>query len=96
MGHIWAVYRIIFNNIITADMETLLDFIGPDKEKIGKIKDEIRTRHGEDINPIAMKQGIIVWRLESGDGLDGLWARLLNHLCKGLSNLVLGAMQEIK
>ena len=39
-GHISAVYRKKFNNYTSSDMESLIGFLGEDKEKINKINSD--------------------------------------------------------
>ena len=43
-------------------MESLLDFIGPDKEKIDKMKDEIKIKLEEYKTPIEINQAIVALR----------------------------------
>ena len=94
-GHISAVYRKIFSNNFSSDMESVLEFVGDDKGRIGKIYMENMNRIKEDITITEMKQGLRALQLESLGGPDGLSAMLLNHLAQILPNLVLGGMQEI-
>ena len=57
-------------------MEGLTEFLGEDKEKIGKINSDNMNRLKEDISMIEMKLVLRALRLESSGGPKGITARL--------------------
>ena len=91
-AHISSTYAKLFNSKSQTNMQTLIDFLDTDIDRIGKINEEIKHELSNYLTPTEMKQGLRALKLTSKGGPDGISSRLHNYLAKILPNLVLGLM----
>merc|ERR1712112_575134 len=76
-------------------MESLENFLGQDRDRLGKISDHIKEDLHNELTMSEMRQSLKALKLTSRGGPDGISSRLLNFLAKILPNLVLGVMHEV-
>ena len=94
-GHFTKTYEKLFNTKHKSSKEMLVDFMGKDIDKLGKITNIERDNLAADISYEEMQDCIEEMRLSAQGGPDGLTSRLLKVIASRLPNLVHGAMIDI-